>query len=140
MTMDLKSLALAAVIVVVGAAQYTLVVQAIRDLISRPRVRGGNKMSWAILILCVPILGAFLYSWMGPTSFLRRGAALPPRRITDPVTERASQPIEPRPQNVTPLHERRTPTPARTAARRAGLTRSRAHNTSGPNRVRRTGS
>ena len=138
--MDLKSLALATMIVAFGAAQYMLMVQAIRDLIRRPRVRGGNKMSWAILILCVPVLGAFLYSWMGPTSFLRRGAALPPRRITDPVTERASQPTEPRPQNVTPLHGRRTPTPTRTAARRAGLTRSRAHTPSGPNRVRRTGS
>jgi hypothetical protein len=146
MTMDLKSLALAAVIVAFGAAQYTLVVQAIRDLIRRPRVRGGNKMSWAILILCVPILGAFFYSWMGPTSFLRRGASLPPRRLTDPVTERASQAAELRPENVTPIHGRRTPTPARaptparTAARRAGLTRSRAHSPSGPNRVRRTGS
>lgn len=134
--MDFKSLALAAVIIAFGAAQYTLVVQAIRDLIRRPRVRGGNKMSWAILILCVPILGAFLYSWMGPTSFLRRGTAPPPRRITDPVTERARPSSGPRPQNVTPLYGRR----AASTARRAGLTHSRAHAPSGPNRVRRTGS
>lgn len=138
--MNIQNLLLATGIVAFAAAQYTLAIQAIRDLIRRPRVRGGNKMTWAIVILCLPVLGAFFYSWMGPTSFLHRGAALPPRRISDPVTDRVSQPSGPRPQNVTPLRARREPTPTRTAARRAGLTHSRAHGTTGPNRVRRTGS
>jgi hypothetical protein len=141
MVMSIQNLVLATVIVAIGAAQYTLAYQAIRDLIRRPRVRGNNKMSWAIVILCLPVLGAFLYSWMGPTSFVRRGAVSKPQRITDAVTARASALTGPRPQNVTPLHPRRTATSARPSARRAGMTRSRAHNTTAGNgRVRRTGS
>ncbi len=63
---------LATLIVIFGAAQYALCVQAIRDLSRRPRVRGGNKVLWALGILCVPIAGAIVYNWMGPTSFAHR--------------------------------------------------------------------
>ena len=61
-----------ALVVGFGAAQYILAFQALRDLARRPRVRGGNKVAWALLILCVPIAGAIIYGWMGPTSLLRR--------------------------------------------------------------------
>jgi hypothetical protein len=63
-----------AIALVVGfaAAQYILTIQALRDLRRRPRVRGGNKVAWGLLILCVPIAGALVYGWMGPTSLLRR--------------------------------------------------------------------
>jgi hypothetical protein len=141
MTLNLQNLVLATMIVAFGAAQYMLAYQAIRDLIRRPRVRGGNKMTWAIIILCLPVLGAFFYSWMGPTSFVRRGAVPQAQRAADAVTARAMESGGPRPQNVTPLHPRRAASTGRQAARRAGMTRSRAHNTTtGSNRVRRTGS
>lgn len=140
--MNFQTLALATLIVAFGVTQYTLVVQAIRDLIRRPRVRGGNKMSWALLIVCVPIVGAFLYSWMGPTSFLRHGAATATRQTAAPVMRRADELHGPRPQNVTPLRPRPdSSVRGRTPQRRPGLTRSRAHNTgTSVHRMRRTGS
>ncbi|MDQ4045671.1 MAG: PLD nuclease N-terminal domain-containing protein [Chloroflexota bacterium] len=55
-----------------GTAQYIFTVQALRDLRRRPRVRGDNKTAWALLILCLPIVGALIYGWMGPTSLIRR--------------------------------------------------------------------
>jgi hypothetical protein len=70
--MTLQTAMLATLIVILGAAQYALCVQAIRDLVRRPRVRGENKVLWAIAILCLPIGGAIAYNWMGPTSFLHR--------------------------------------------------------------------
>lgn len=140
--MSVQTMLLATAVVVFGAVQYTLAVQAIRDLIRRPRVRGGNKMSWAIFILCVPILGALCYGWMGPTSFLRHSAAAKPAPAVDPLLEYTSELRGPRPQNVTPLHRRPSNVRGRTPARRPGLTRSRAHNThtSNVSRMRKTGS
>lgn len=142
--MNFQTLALATLIVAFGVTQYTLMVQAIRDLIRRPRVRGGNKMSWALLILCVPIAGAFLYSWMGPTSFLRHRTATATRQPTESVLRRADQLQGPRPSNVTPLRPTaESSVRGRTAQRRPGLTRSRAHNTgtgTSVHRMRRTGS
>ena len=143
--MTIQNLVLATAIVAFGAAQYTLAYQAIRDLIRRPRVRGGNKMTWAIAILCLPVVGALFYNWMGPTSFLRRGHIAAPAapRMEQPRPTRASVPTSPRPQNVTPLRPRRTATATTTrpTGRRASMTRSRAHSSAtGINRVRRTGS
>lgn len=110
-----------------GAAQYILAFQSLRDLARRPRVRGGNKIAWALLILCLPIAGALIYSWMGPTSLLRRPQAPP----SAPPANR-------------PLHyagrtaSRRNITPISDARRRSG-----AHAPSaarGPRRFTRTGS
>jgi hypothetical protein len=70
--MSLQTLLLAALVVGYGAAQYALMFHAMRDLLNRPRVRGGNKALWGLAILCIPIAGALIYGWMGPTSFLRR--------------------------------------------------------------------
>jgi hypothetical protein len=64
-----------ALVVGLGAAQYILAFQSLRDLARRPRVRGGNKVAWALLILCIPIAGALIYGWMGPTSLLRKPQA-----------------------------------------------------------------
>ena len=140
--MNFQTLALATLVVAFGVTQYTLVVQAIRDLIRRPRVRGGNKMSWALLIICVPIFGAFLYSWLGPTSFLRHGAATSTRQTAAPVLRRLEEVQGSRPDNVTPLRPGLEPSVrSRTSQRRPGLTRSRAHNTgTSVHRMRRTGS
>jgi hypothetical protein len=48
-----------------------------RDLMRRSRVRGENKVVWALLILIVPILGALIYAIAAPTSPLLH----PPRLI-----------------------------------------------------------
>ncbi|MBA2288783.1 MAG: PLDc_N domain-containing protein [Chloroflexia bacterium] len=62
------------VVVLFGTAQYTLMYGALRDLLRRSRVRGGNKAAWALVIMCLPLVGPLLYSWMGPTSLNRRPA------------------------------------------------------------------
>ena len=63
---------LAVAIVAWAALQYGLVVWALRDLVRRPRVRGDNKVVWALVILTLPMVGALLYASVGPTSFLPR--------------------------------------------------------------------
>jgi len=59
-------------VVLWGGVQYGLAVYALRDLVRRPRVRGDNKVLWALAILTLPLVGALLYTSMGPTSFLPR--------------------------------------------------------------------
>lgn len=141
--MSVSTLLLALAIIAFGGLQYTLVYQTIRDLMRRPRVRGGNKTSWALLILCVPILGPLAYGWLGPTSFLqaRSSARLQMDEETDPIIQYTSEVPEPRPSNVTPLRPRQSDTiSGRNPAQRPGLTRSRAHNTGGTiTRIRRPG-
>lgn len=63
---------LAAVVLLLAAAQYALIVMAIRDLMWRPTVRGNNKVLWGLIILTLPFIGPLLYAYMGPTSFLPR--------------------------------------------------------------------
>lgn len=141
-TMSVQTILLALAIIAFGGLQYTLVYQTITDLMRRPRVRGGNKTSWALLILCVPVLGALAYGWLGPTSFLQsRAMATPEPAQQDPILQYAAELPEPRPSNVTPLRPRQSDTiSGRTPAQRPGLTRSRAHNTAGNvTRIRRPG-
>jgi hypothetical protein len=134
--MSIESAMLATLVVILGAAQYALCVQALRDLARRPRVRGENKVAWALGILCVPIAGAMLYNWMGPTSFVRR----PPATGSGPL-RLAPPPDDPGPENVTSL------TAARAARRRRAPSASQAPRPQGPprppvpvSRSRRTGS
>lgn len=63
-------------IVLWAAVQYGLAYWTLRDLARRPRVRGNNKVVWALVILVLPLAGALLYAWMGPTSFLPRAIRL----------------------------------------------------------------
>ena len=63
---------LALAIVFWGVIQYALAIYTLRDLARRPRVRGDNKVVWALVILTLPLAGALLYASMGPTSFLPR--------------------------------------------------------------------
>ncbi|MFT4038944.1 MAG: PLD nuclease N-terminal domain-containing protein [Thermomicrobiales bacterium] len=65
---DLKTtLLLTAVLLWVGV-QYGLVVWALRDLKRRRSVRGGNKVLWGLLILCLPVAGALIYGAVAPTT------------------------------------------------------------------------
>jgi hypothetical protein len=66
-------------IAVLGLVQYALMIYTIRDLLRRPRVRGNNKVAWALVILTLPFAGALIYTVYGPTSFLPR-ANRPPTR------------------------------------------------------------
>lgn len=99
--MTMQTAMLATLITILGAAQYALCVQALRDLIRRPRVRGENKVLWALGILCLPIAGAIIYNWMGPTSFLPRSIS----PIAAPVTR---EPAFPESTNVTPISAARS--------------------------------
>jgi Phospholipase_D-nuclease N-terminal len=40
-------------------------------------VRGDNKISWGLIIVCLPIAGALLYGYMGAASFLPRSTGEP---------------------------------------------------------------
>ena len=94
-----------ALVVGLGAAQYILMAQALRDLVRRPRVRGGNKVAWGLLILCVPIVGALVYGWMGPTSLLRRPTAQTERAATRRPLHYAGRTAARR--NITPISDAR---------------------------------
>lgn len=132
--MSLQTLLLATLVVGYGAAQYALMVHAMRDLLNRPRVRGGNKVLWGLAILCIPVGGALLYGWMGPTSFLRR-----------PTRASSMAPILPRISSDRPsaLGSRKI-TPIRPAVATSARRRPPHHGVPGPDRSvnepRRTGS
>lgn len=143
--MSLQTMLLATLIVSFGAVQYTLMTHAIRDLLHRPRVRGGNKVSWGLAILCLPIAGALIYGWMGPTSFIRRATigtsgdadadtgsvTLPSPRTRTPVHSGAEPAMTATSRNVTPIR----------SARSAGVSPASGVRPSGTSsRVRRTGS
>ena len=118
--MNVATLLAAIAIIALGALQYTLMINGIRDLIRRPRVRGDNKILWGLAILCVPFAGALIYGWMGPTSFLSRPQSDHGRNTLRPEVVR----------NVTPI----------TQARSAQISQSKRTTTSVPTRIRKTGS
>jgi len=129
--MSMQTAMLATLIVILGAAQYGLDAQALRDLARRPRVRGDNKALWALCILCIPLFGAVIYNWMGPTSFVGR-----PRFDEAGTGHTIGRPVS----NVTSIAT------ARAARRRGAPTGSQANRPppptkhSGPPRGSRTGS
>ncbi len=143
--MPLQTLILAMLVIGFGCAQYLLALHAIRDLIRRPRVRGGNKVSWGLAILCLPIAGALIYSWMGPVSFIRRapitaGEAVAPaptaatRSVPPPSAgydARRARSIGGPVPNVTPIRGRHVS---------AGTERPTSPPLHAPSRARRTGS
>jgi hypothetical protein len=137
--MSLQTLLLAAVIAGYGAIQYTLMIHAMRDLIHRSRVRGGNKVAWGLVILCVPIAGALIYGWMGPTSFLHRPARTPFPTESLPRTA-SDRPLIPS-SKVTPIRPARPATSSH-MRRRGPYHGAPAHSrpVSEPTHIRRTGS
>jgi hypothetical protein len=48
------------------AAHYGLIALAMRDLLRRPAVRGGNPVAWGLVILGVPIAGPLAYAALHP--------------------------------------------------------------------------
>jgi hypothetical protein len=79
---DLKTVLLVFAVLLWAGVQYGLMAWAVRDLLRRPRVRGDNKMLWAILILTVPVIGALFYTAVAPVTPMARAPRLlaPPRR------------------------------------------------------------
>lgn len=75
-SMNWQTVGLVLLVILWAVAQYGLAAHALLDLKRRPTVRGNNKVVWALVILGVPIAGAFIYTVYGPTSFIRRGTAL----------------------------------------------------------------
>jgi hypothetical protein len=59
--MSITSFLLMCVILVAAAIQYGLAVFAIRDLMRRERLRGANKITWSLIVLCIPFLGPLMY-------------------------------------------------------------------------------
>jgi hypothetical protein len=79
--LDLKTLMLICAVLLWAGVQYGLMVWALRDLMRRRRVRGDNKVLWAMFILIVPIIGALTYAVLAPdTPFARTPRLMPPMR------------------------------------------------------------
>jgi len=76
---DLRTVLLVVALLLWIGIHYSLIAWALRDLALRPRVRGGNKVAWALLILIVPVIGPLVYAVYGPASFLSRPPLTPPR-------------------------------------------------------------
>lgn len=53
------------VVVLWMVLQYGLVVIALRDLSKQRQVRGGNPITWWLIVLAVPVLGALAYLMIG---------------------------------------------------------------------------
>lgn len=48
-------------LVLLGILHWILAIMMLEDLASRKRVLGGRKALWAILIVCITLLGSVLY-------------------------------------------------------------------------------
>lgn len=79
--MTLETIAAGVGVLILAIGWYGFQIVALRDLRERPGVRGGNKLLWVFVILCLPYAGAIGYLVFGPTSFLsgpdRRSFARP---------------------------------------------------------------
>jgi hypothetical protein len=60
--MTLPAFALTLAILIAAGIQYGLAVYTIRDLTRREQLRGANKITWTLIILCLPFIGALLYA------------------------------------------------------------------------------
>jgi hypothetical protein len=65
---DLKTTLLICAVVLWAVVQYGLMFWALLDLRQRRSVRGGNKVLWAFVILCLPVAGALIYAAAAPTT------------------------------------------------------------------------
>lgn len=115
-------------VLAVAVSWYGLQAVALRDLRDEPRVRGDNKVLWALAILCLPYAGAIAYLSVGPMT-LRRRAARPALRVVRSVGRAAhAEPERPAPSAFADLE------PDRPARRPEPMT---AHN--GPSAARPSG-
>lgn len=73
---------LIAAILLFAVVYYGLAAIALRDLWRRPTVGGDNKTGWALAILCLPILGAVLYGYLGTSGSFPRSSRPPEPEFT----------------------------------------------------------
>jgi hypothetical protein len=59
--MSIASFLLASAFLIAAIIQYGLALFAIRDLMRRERLRGANKVTWTLIVLCIPFLGPLMY-------------------------------------------------------------------------------
>jgi hypothetical protein len=59
--MSMASFLLMCIILIAAVIQYGLAVYAIRDLMRREQLRGANKVTWSLIVLCIPFLGPLMY-------------------------------------------------------------------------------
>ena len=62
--MTLSSFFLMLAFLVAAAIQYGLAIYAIRDLTHREQLRGANKVTWTLIVLCLPFVGPLLYAML----------------------------------------------------------------------------
>lgn len=127
--MTWQSWALTVLIVTFAAMQYTLAWSAMRDLLHRSSVRGNSHTFWALVIVCVPVLGALAYGAIGPTSF-RSNQVQVAAQERDELTRFTG--AQERPANVTPFRKYAGRMSDHLPVQRPGVTRSRAHGDNGP--------
>lgn len=120
---------LAILIVLFATIQYALAWSAMVDLLHRPRVRGKSHMFWALVITCVPVVGALAYGAIGPTSF-RSTQMMASAPDVDAMARFTASPE--RPANVTAFRKYSGKMSDHIPAQRPGVTRSRAHSVNGP--------
>jgi hypothetical protein len=133
--MTWQSWTLAVLIVLFATMQYTLAWSAMADLLHRPRVRGNSHTFWALIVLCVPVLGALAYGAVGPTSL--RSTRV---QVAEPEHISPAAIVQERPANVTPFRKYSGRMSDHLPTQRPGVTRSRAHGDNGAvARIRRPG-
>lgn len=59
--MTWSSFLLMCAFVVAACLQYGLAIFAIGDLRRREHLRGANKVTWSLIVLCIPFIGTLLY-------------------------------------------------------------------------------
>jgi hypothetical protein len=47
--------------IIAAGLQYGLAIFAIADLRRREHLRGANKVTWSLIVLCIPFIGTLLY-------------------------------------------------------------------------------
>lgn len=61
MLMSWSSFLLMCAFLIAAGLQYGLAIFAISDLRKRERLRGANKVTWSLIVLCIPFIGTLLY-------------------------------------------------------------------------------
>lgn len=59
--MSWASFFLMSAFLIAAGLQYGLAIFAISDLRKREHLRGANKVTWSLIVLCIPFIGTLLY-------------------------------------------------------------------------------
>jgi hypothetical protein len=62
--MSWSSFLLICALIIAVCVQYGLAIFAIRDLRKREHLRGANKVTWSLIVLCIPFIGPLLYTML----------------------------------------------------------------------------